>query len=415
MRVITTAAAAISLLAVHDAHAICREVYEAGTPPPVMQPAEAVLIAKRSGVVVGESCPSTTPDAGVPLPDAGVADAGPPPDAATTPDAGCTPVLGDVVSMIVQPRFTIGADGARFALLMVTPKPPVIAVEDHELFAKLAQLTAPEVVVKQVEVEDVSLGYQCKDPKWNSSGGCSGVGGSTGGGGYNDPYRDASFGSNDDGGVAIQTVGAYEVIRVTSTDRASLAGWLTQFGYVYTSYDLDAVEPYMAAGWTVIAVRVAVDHAHDGGLEPLSFTWPGKDVRLPLGIGQRPSPVHYPLTVYVSAEGRYELGGGHVSYARWTASPAGVGTSFLTRVELDVDPAKAAANDPVAAHVPDEQYSDTVTVTQEVHIPSSECPESSSKSDMGCCDSGAGPESSFGFLIAAIAICVTRRRAPRRR
>lgn len=398
----------ISLCIASDAAAICREVYQAGTPPPVMQPTQAVLIAKRTHVVVGASCPPA--DAGVPpdarIGDAGVADAGGP------GDAGCTPTYGDVVSMVVQPRFEIGTDGASFALLMVTPGPPVIAAENAQLFAQLAELTAPRVDVQQVYVEDERLGYQCNDPKFSSA---TNEGGGCGGGaswGHGDSYRDASFGSTGDGAVAIETIGAYEVIRVAATDRASLAGWLDTYGYVYKSDDLDAVEPYMALGWTVIAVRVALDHAHDGGLEPLSFTWTGTDVRLPLGISTRPSPLHYALTVFLSAEGRYELGGGRVSYARSTASPAGIGTSFLTRLELDVDPSKPAADDPVAHHVEDVEQQDSVTVTQEVHIPSSKCPHSSRSNSAGCCESSAGPPSSFAWLAGVLALVLRRRRDP---
>jgi hypothetical protein len=411
MRRITSALIlATGLVAARDAAAICREVHEAGTPPPVIEPVQAVLVARRTGVVVGETCPEPAPDV-----DAGVVvDAGVPPS-----DAGCDPVYGDVTSMVVQPRFRIGDDGASFALLMVTPAPPVIALEDSALFSQLATFTAPTVVVEQVEVEDEALGYQCYDPHYGGSYGGGSSGGCGMGGGYyasddddGYSYGDAGYTPPGDGGVALETIGAYEIVRVSSTDRASLAGWLDTYGYVYTSADLDAVEPYLTAGWTVIAVRVSTDHAHDGGLEPLSFTWPGNELRLPLGISRQPSDFHYELTVYVEADGRYELGGGQVSYARRTQGPGGAGTSFLTRLELDVDPWREAADDPIAVRVDgDVEHEEYVYVTQEVHIPSSDCPPRADPGDRGCCDTGSRQQlPGFLLLIPALAFGLRRRR-----
>src|SRR6266545_57662 len=103
-------------LAPRDAAAICREVTETGSSPPVIKTDQEILVIKRSGVPVGCEPPTPGGDAGAggdggPAPgDAGA----PKPDAGDTPgdagaadggalDAGsCQPRLADTVTWVVQ-------------------------------------------------------------------------------------------------------------------------------------------------------------------------------------------------------------------------------------------------------------------------------------------------------------------------
>lgn len=411
--------AAASALWVSDAAAICRIVEEPDSPPPIIEPSQPVLIIKHRDVVVGEDCPAV-PDGGVrdagSVVDAG-ADAGPDasPDAgpgdAADPDAGpppqspeCMEIVGDAITIVTQPRFRTGADGSHFALLMVTPQRPIITIEDQDLFKQLAIETAPRVDEIPRYVEDESLGYQCNDPKWNSE--PVGCGYSGGGGGFVPPNPPPGDYPDPDDAVDVQTIGAYEVARLSLSTEDDLAAWLDDNGYLYTDADLEAAAPYIEDGWTVIAVRVATDERLDGGLEPLAFTYPGSEVRLPTGISRQPPPAEARLTVYIAAEGRYDLPGAYIQYAERSWSDG----SFLTRNNLVVDLSLGSEGDPVAARVAgDPTYRDVVTVDQVVRIPSSNCP--GGKDDAGCwCRTGGGPGPGSLVLFGICALALLRRR-----
>ncbi len=441
--VIAAGVIAGSLVCARDAAAVCRVVEEPDTPPPEIEPDQSLLVTRRTNVVIGEECTTPPGDPG---------DAGVPDDAGTPGDGGeaCTPVYGDTVSMVVQPRFA-AQEGSRFALLMVTPSNPVIATERTDLFAELDTLTAQIVEVEPVCIEDASLGYQCNDPKgadfdlcpWSWDGGYVGDDGEGGfeadtsfgcGGGAvyaagddDDSWAsDAgdSWGEADAGVPVLETIGPYEVVRLPVATTEELAGWLETFGYLYNQQDLAAVEPYLSLGWTVVAVRVAVGADHDGGLEPMSLTWVGTEMRLPLAISRVDSIIPTHLRVYLAGDGRYELGAGRVAWAHPTTVGGG---TFLTRVDLDHIPTDGPDLDPVAARAAaDTSVDNIVTVTQEVHIPSSECPgydddpgpRPSHHDDGGCCDGGGrtlrGPVN-LGLVLFAAAVALRPRRRRRRR
>jgi hypothetical protein len=369
------------------AQAICRIVGEPESPPPAVEPDQPVLIIKRSQVI-GEQCDPPVATDGGPTADAGwQPDAGPDGDAGGWADAGigdggmpadgawpCEPIEGEAITMVVQPRFRIGADGAAFALLMVTPTPPAVSLAAPELFRDLALATAPEAVVVPDYVEDRSLGYQCSDPKWNSE--PVDCGGSGGYWSYDDDYdlpepEPVDLPEPDDAAL-VDTIGAYQVARLQLAEVGELATWLTDNGYQHTAADLEALRPYVEDGWTTVAVRVTADGALDGGLEPLSMTWEGSEIRLPLGVSRQPAPAEAWLTVYIAAEGRYELPTANISYAQPTAMG---GARFLTRNDLWADLSLGAVADPVAFAIDgNPTYRDTVEVRQEIRIPSSDCP-----------------------------------------
>src|SRR3954470_16619518 len=97
---------------------LARVIAESGGAMPQLADGDVLLI-KRHDVVIGDGC---TGDAGPS--DAGTADAGP--DDAGPGDAGCEAIAGDAVTLMVQPRFSQLTTGARFAVLMVTPAPPIV-------------------------------------------------------------------------------------------------------------------------------------------------------------------------------------------------------------------------------------------------------------------------------------------------
>ncbi len=422
MRAVVLCASVIGVVVagVEPASAICREVVKRGSPPPLIEPQQPVLLLLRHDVVVGQICepPADGADAGA-AGDAGT-DAGPPSDAAVpdagiadggAPDAGpgteCQPRYGDAVTMVVQPRFTLQEGGSRFALLMVTPRPPVVEAAAPDLFLRLAEATYPEVVTNTVYVEDEALGYQCQDPKWNqSSQGCAGGYGGGGGSGWDDDWSDpstASDASPPGDGAVIQTVGSYEVAVLAVTDVSGFTAWLDANDYAWDAADLDALAPYLAMGWTVIAIKISGDQAvQHGGLEPLAFTWEGSELRVPVGVSRYPEGGQTLLSIFVAADGRYDVPGATVGFAQPTSSGGG---SFLTRNEYFADLSAPAAADPVATRVAgDPQHRDSVTVTEEVHIPSSKCPGGVDRESL--CGCRTGGRQLGNWLLAVVAAII---------
>jgi len=385
-----------------DAGAICREVEETGSSPPVISPDQEILVIKKTGDQVGCDEP---PDAGP------IADAGPPePDAAPCHTA-------DTITWVVQPRFSIGPDGARFALLMVTPRAPVIETAPADIFVNLAIATAPIETVEERYVEDPSLGYQCNDPKGGSAG-CGGTYSSGGSGTWDPP--DLGGGTAADAGppsgyVPVQTVGSYQVVVLSATSGAELAAWFDQTGFTYGADDIAAIDPYLQLGWVVTAVRVKSQNPDDTGLEPLAFTFEGDDLRLPLGIGRQEAGGRALLRVYIAAEGRYELPDAGIPFAGFTSAMPG-DSRFLTVNLLDRDLSLGIDDDPVAARAAsDTEYQESYTRTVTTRVPSSQCPSSDSDDDdwslCGCrLGSGAGSTLSSILLGCALAAFVLRRR-----
>jgi hypothetical protein len=367
---------------------IARVVVGPGSQPPDIEPDDAVLFVHRANTClpdggipdaaidsgfpdgsVSTDAPVTPFDAGVPPPETFVPEDAPIDggtlDDGGLPDAGTTQ-CGDSVMMVVQPKFTLSTSGSTFALLYVTPAPPVMRLESPTTFDDLATATAPNIDTQIVEIPDPALGTQCAGCGGGGEYEGGGCGGGFGGGSWSPPS-----GSGGVGGSMIATIGPYEVATQQPTSRTDLATWLDELGYVYEASDLDALEPYITQGWSVVAVRISQTSSFTGGLQPLSMTWAGSEMTVPLRLASQAS-----LTVYVAADHRYELPGAHVSFAGYT------GSSYVTRNEVtdfssDLTAYRADADD---------WHRDTMIVYQDEHVPvTKDCDD-----DQGCCQSGPG-------------------------
>ncbi len=388
MREMRVVVVAVICLSGREAFAQCRTIVELGSDSPVFEPQQWVGYTLRREVPVGVICPvdAGAPDAAPPAPDASA-------DASTADASPCDTRYGDTVTMTVQPRFSTGSGGARFALLMVTPGNPLVQLEGTGFFTTLDEMTKPAVVYEDTIIETPTLGNQCEDPKypayeycqgggsgggggWDDSGSGMGCGGGGGGGGGGDGYGEPPPPNLDDLLPTIdaglpddtQIVGSYEVAVLGTHDTAALAAWFDAHNYGYTKVDLDAVAPYIERGWVVVAVRMAVTSLDEAALEPLSFTWEGDAMTLPVALSSGPGAIPLPARLYVRAEGRYDFPGAFVSYAQ----PMGSG-AFLTRNELWTNPSGNVADDPVAFRQADDPYLAEEVIRREIHIPMPGC------------------------------------------
>jgi hypothetical protein len=382
---------------------LSRVLVEPGSVPPGVSD-EAVLLMKNdpahcgSGAVPDAGIPNDAAsiDAGAPLDGGAVLDAGVPPDAGTS----CSPT----VTLVVQPRFTVGSSGSRFAILLVTPFEPTINAEREGLFDELAALTAPVISVQTVEVEDSSLGTRCSSAS-PSSGGC-------GGGYYSQPRADAlpwqppAIVDAAPGDGPMQMVGPYDVATARPLDAPALESWLAQLGYAYTQADIDAVTPYLARNYVVVAVRVAIDGPLDGALVPLALTWAGSELRLPAALGTRPALE--PLTAYVAAPTRYEFPGADLGFAGLTTN------GYLVRDTLMLSPSGSPETDPVALATAGPDYQTVIDQTQEVRVPVTKNCSSDDDVDIGCCPAcrtqRARVRLDWFVAVAAFAWTLRRRR-----
>jgi len=384
---------------------IARVIAESGAPMPALTD-DAVLLIKRANVVVGDGCGGS--DAGV---DAGVGDAGTidaPDDAGPTdagvPDApGCTTIPGDAITMVVQPRFMTDPQGMRFAVLFVTPTRPVVETKSSYLFEDLASVTAPKIEIHKTYVEDPAYGKECGSTGCGAeqeSSGCEAT----------PSWEPPSLGDGGlgDGGLVVETIGPYEVLRAEPADATELASWLTGLGYRYDQADLDAVTPYIALDYTVIAVRVAVGQPTTTTFAPIALTWAGSELRLPVAFGTAPANVA--TTVYIAGDGRYDLPGAEVPFAdRTSFGDAG----YLTRNELVLDSTAPPVEDPVAVRVAGDPTAREIVVEQKtIRVPVNDC-----GSEIGCCGNCSTGRSRIrpDMIVVVLACGYVLRRKRRRR
>jgi hypothetical protein len=314
--------------------------------------------------------------------------------------------------MIVQPHVYASADGTRFAVLLVTPRRPLVELAG-DVFSGLAQASAPRIETHTVEVQDPVYGQTCSDGCGgdDSGGGCDGDYGS--GSTWTPPsIHDAGLG---DGAVVSETIGPYQFIRAQPTSSTELAGWLDQLGYAYMPADLDAVAPYIALGYHVVAIRVALAKPMSAPMIPISLTWAGSELRVPAALGHGAvSPGT--LTVYIAAEGRYEFANAQIRFAGRTS--ASLESGFLTRNEITLDQNQPPAYDPVAYRVLDTSFQEVKIVTKEVHVPVEVDCSQQEESGGGCCnDCNARPHTRYDLLsiVAALGFVLRRPRRRRRR
>jgi hypothetical protein len=317
-------------------------------------------------------------------------------------DAGtnCTMIPGDAITMVVQPRFSADAMPSRFAMLYVTPSRPIVEVT-YDPFSSLRSLTAPEHVVEEVEVPDPAYGRECRGYE-----GCGGGNDDGCGGGYtNDPtWTPPGYGGSDatDGGVVVEMVGPYQVLRVHPSTRDELTQWLDQVGFEYNTTDVDALTAYITRGYHVVAVRMAPT-VPTAMLQGLAITWAGSNLAIPAAL----NAVSDTLTVYIAADGTYAFPGAQIKFSDYT------GSSYVTRNELHLTNSTSPDEDPIAVRQPqDLHYHEVVRETVEVHVPVQVDCDEPDHEDRGCCsDCNTHRRVRLDMIILALVVMfVVRRR-----
>lgn len=147
------------------------------------------------------------------------------------------------------------------ALLIPTPTPADAALADTSVFEELEELTAPEEIIDYRWWPDLGFG--------------AGSG-------------DAGAAAPGAGGVEVLDtlqLGDIEVSVLAAEDADELARWLDENDYVMRDNLADALMPYVAEGWSYLAIRLTTDaDSLSGALQPLDLTFASDQLIYPMRL-----------------------------------------------------------------------------------------------------------------------------------
>jgi hypothetical protein len=171
-------------------------------------------------------------------------------------------------------------DATRAAFLMPVPARAKFELADAAVFAELDDLTRPRVEQREVEIDG------------DGSGG-------------------AAPGANPGVTVTDHTeVGPFEVAQLTGTDSGAVTDWLGDKDFELPPDLADALTPYLAEDWLVVAVRLTPEQAgqtFDGGLPSMRLTFPATEPVYPMRLSAT-ADYAQPLRLYVLADHKMTAG-----------------------------------------------------------------------------------------------------------
>lgn len=400
------------------ASAVCRVVVPLGESGGIeFDPTTLVLYVLAPGQPLGTQCvpsgmardagPAADDDASVSFPDE---DGGAPMTPADGGMAGLAgsagracpegtievPRRGGVVHMVVQPM--VLSTRGRAGLVMPVPARPDIHAAHPGVFDALRERLQPRIEINKTYVEDRTLGYQCRDPKYRSSSGdddgCGGgydpgPSGSDAGRYYDpktkdDPVQRVVF---DDGMVIFANALStrdYDVTVVNASTPAALSQWLDQNRFAHDADDDAAFAAYVKQGAWFVALDV---HPQFRDLEPLVVSWPGETIPILNELQYDPAGGKLFTDIFVMAQTRMDAAD-RLSETLY-AAPAGfggelegfgLGEGWITQLRSTRE-TSVALPDSKLTPVFNGEVRPVLEKAVEERIPSSECP---SANDGGC-------------------------------
>lgn len=153
------------------------------------------------------------------------------------------------------------SDAPTMGLIIPTPTPATAALADPAMFTELDVLTAPQPVVDRY--------------RW---------------------WPDRDFGDSasapEAGGVPpVQVLGEVrlgplDVTTLAASDAEALRDWLDAQGFELPDTFAEALEPYIADGWSYVAARIApeAEASFDGTLDPIRLTFDSDELVYPMRL-----------------------------------------------------------------------------------------------------------------------------------
>ncbi|MEV0269413.1 DUF2330 domain-containing protein [Hamadaea sp. NPDC050747] len=239
------------------------------------------------------------------------------------------------------------------AFLMPVPSRARFEIADAKIFTELDQISRPEVKVRRVVVSGDGAGAP---------------------------------GQSADGATVVDhvEVGPYDVAQLSGTDATAVSRWLTDNGFTLPTALGDALKPYLAEGWLVVAVRLApTSGSLSDGLPPMRVEFETDTPVYPMRLSAT-AERRQPLRLYVLADHRMDISNpapkgsapdltfaGEVKpdTATPTLSALLTGPRFLTRYDGEFSPSQITDDIRLRQASSDEHYRAVVTVTKYVQSP----------------------------------------------
>lgn len=208
-------------------------------------------------------------------------------------------------------------------------------------------------------------------------------------------YRDVEIDGDGSGGAAPGAppvtvtdhvdVGPYEVAQLTGTSSTAVTGWLGDNDFELPAALADALDPYLADGWLVVAVRLTPEQAgqtFDGGLPSMRLTFATDEPVYPMRLSAT-AEYAQPLRLYVLADHQVDVSNpapdgtepaltfaGPVGERELRAHPAlakiARGPGFLTRYDASFEPDQITEDIRLTPAPRDEPYRAVVVETNYV-------------------------------------------------
>ncbi|MEV5610428.1 DUF2330 domain-containing protein [Streptomyces sp. NPDC052225] len=188
-------------------------------------------------------------------------------------------------------RLSVRGDGRDVAWIMPVPHRASVELGDRELFTALDRATAPE--------------WRTRHHFWPRGDDWPFDGASGDGAAAKAPGPGAEAGVNV---VGRETLGPFDVARLTATDPDDLANWLKRNGFRLPSRLDKALRPYVDQGWEYVAIRLAPKESGatlGGELDPLHLTFASDRLVYPMRLSQLARDAQH-LSLYVLADHRME-------------------------------------------------------------------------------------------------------------
>lgn len=261
------------------------------------------------------------------------------------------PVVGPVVSLVVQPRVLerIGDAG----LVMPVPARPDLAQGPDDMFVSLRAMapdgSATGALIHEVVtvVEDHALGAQCTDPHYSVDAtdvllaapaalyGCSAS--------SSDYYRpgttnrDVGVIQYGDASVLAETIPVsdeYDAVAISASDATALGLWLDDHQFAHSAIDDEAFAAYVGPGRWFVALHVhprpaAGTAARSTNLRPLIVSWQGTELPITNRLQYDPNGGTLMTDAYVLAPERRDAADGTaVTLSAMAAPPSGMLRGF---------------------------------------------------------------------------------------
>ncbi|MEH1016938.1 DUF2330 domain-containing protein [Micromonospora sp. CPCC 206060] len=253
------------------------------------------------------------------------------------------------ITLSVQAR----SEATQAAFLMPVPARARFEVADGKLFTELDRISRPDVEVRRVTVDGDGAGAPAQA---------------------------------DRGATVVDHVeiGPYEVAQLAGTDANAVSRWLGDNDFTLPAALEGALEPYLAEGWLIVAVRLApTSGSISAGLPPMRLAFETDTPVYPMRLSAT-AENRQPLRLYVLADHRMDISNpapqgsmpdltfaGEVKpdpqYP--TLSAALVGPRFLTRYDGEFTPAQITDDIRFTRSATDEPYRAVVIVREYVRSP----------------------------------------------